>query len=325
MPVKKRINTHAEVLPQCFDMPTLPPNWEEGWADETVSAPTSEKLTDLEESLISLGEPEGETSPSLDNFPTGPSFTENFPGAPTTQFPGGPSFSSRLPHVPTAYSFYLPFHLYRNRGWGIYLIAEPVRRLAQYFFRKTRSALDSRAEAFAATRLYLYLYEFFHHKAETFSAGRESDHRVAVYLQGQRLLHTKNNGKPEEALAEAYALDRMDKKLNLEKNWGWPDQKAEAFMDTLKGFIRKSPPRHQHGVDIYEKDLYEDVRNEFAEDILQTSPASVPSLPPEVWSLPNDSFRGLANVLSDVKYVIQVGQPLSRRRQLGLASSNTTQ
>ena len=182
----------------------------------------------------------------------------------------------------------------------------------------------TRQEAFEATRLYLYQHVFFHHVAETFTSKLEVPHREKMYLDGQRPLYANTKGSDqnlEEALAEAYALDKVNDRLNSD-TWGWSSQKRDAFLTTLRTFIRQSGPAYARGVKIWEQGQFVEVRNEFAERILAYSPPSISSRGDNIWSIFGHGFRGLANVLSNVKYVVRVGRPLAER--VGLTLKSTT-
>lgn len=319
MSVRSSIENLNRHLPEAFSEPPLPPDWDGKWPEENAQNPRAPSLAGIEQVLIEAEHVEGELAPNVSDAPLGlppaPDFPKGFPGAPI------PSPSSPRPPA-DAYAFYLPFHLYWNRGWGIYLITERYERLAEEFLRETRPIL-TRKEVYAATRLYLYEHEFFHHKAETFSSRLEVVSRKEVYLRGQHPLHENRRGtnqQLEEVLAEAYALRKVEKRLRSDE-WGWPKEKRAAFKDVLAEFMEDSGPPYERGPEVYKEDRFEASRNKFSEEILSWSPVEAVGKPEAIWSMFGHGFRGLADVSSDVKYLVREGSPVSRRDGLEVESA----
>jgi len=319
MSIDETIDTYHNISPETFNAPPLPPNWESEWDTVVIEAPFEQTPSNLEELFAGqIGEKPGldhkyeearVSSVNLIRFP------DRFPGMPIEDYnPGG---GGGVPPAPAdAYAFYLPFHLYRNRGWGIYLIAERVVELARHFFNECHPHLTE-DEATVATRLYLYEHEYFHYKAEMFSVGLEASHRKRIYLDGQRPLYFRTKGSDnhlEEALAEAYALRRVRKHLK----GAWSEKKRLAFMTVLTEFVRCSGPGYQVGAEIYEDGTFRKKRHVLSEQIMSASPVDVPSKSPEIWEINGHNFRGLANVLSNIKYLIPVGHPLAHRSPMSV-------
>lgn len=173
-------------------------------------------------------------------------------------------------------------------------------------------------EASAATRLYLYEHQYFHHKAEMFSTRLEVSHRKNIYLQGQLPLYVETMGAEdhlEEALAEAYALKTVKKRLKNEK-WDWPSQKRGAFIDAIAQRVNDADREYERGSEILATDRYHALRHRFAETIFARSPVHVTGRPEKIWSIFNQGFRGLANRLSDFKYLVRSDSTLSRQLDL---------
>jgi len=328
MSVRSSIENLNQHLSESFSEASLPPDWKSEWLEETAQNPRAPSLTGVEQVLISEEHFEEELAPnkftsdgsdapptaSVDppGPPPAPDFPEGFPGAPIS------SSSSRRPPA-DAYAFYLPFHLYWNRGWGIYLITERYEKLAEEFFQTAKPALTKK-EAYAATRLYLYEHAFFHHKVEAFSSRLETVTRERVYLKGQRDLYAarKDTGQQlEEVLAEAYALRRVEGRLRSYE-WDWPKKKREAFRDVLVQFMNVSGPPYERGPQVHEEDRFEPIRNSLSEEILSWSPVRAVGKPEAIWSMFGHGFRGLADVSSDVKYLVREGSPVSQRDGLEL-------
>ena len=240
-----------------------------------------------------------------------PDFPESFPGAPLVDM------VTSEPSADT-YAFYLPYHLYKDRGWGIYLLAERVERLARDFCSKAGGQL-SLEQCIIATRLYLYEHAFFHHKAESFSTRFEVYFRAPIYLQGQRIIYEKYEGTDdllEEALAEAYALRRVPD--HLKKNWNWSTEDSRLFVDLLERLVKASGPGYRRGVNLVADEDFHAERNHFAEQIHAQSPIAVLGRPPEIWEASPHAFRGLANALSNVKYIVHSKRSGSTRKPLEL-------
>jgi hypothetical protein len=317
MAIDHSIETYHTSYPDAFDEPPRPPDWKSDWTSETVGGPDAPGLSALEETF-----PSGErTEPHLDEFMDAPSPVDRLPEAPEfgIGFPGAPIVTPSSARPPAdAYAFYLPFHLFRNRGWGIYLIAERVAKLVDDFHEELRPTLSQR-ECKIATRLYLYEHEYFHHKAETFSTGLEVSHREEIYVEGSMPLYEEmqdTDDQLEEALAEAYALARVEKRLKKQR--GWEEQKRDAFGEVLRSFMENSGPGYRRGPSIDEEGTFKEIRNEFSERVLSWSPASKGPRDSEIWVISKHIFRGLANVNSSFKYLVPAGSSLSTRAELSV-------
>jgi len=231
-----------------------------------------------------------------------------FPGGPVSQWPA----NYRPPA--DAYAFYMPYHLYYPHWWGIYLIAERVIELAQELRDATRPKITW-DEAFRATRLYLFKHEYFHQKAETFSAKLEVTHRERMYLEGQLPFYVRTFGTDnciEEALAEAYAIREVERIL---RNWKWRAPARNAYMKALKHFVSQSGPGYQLGVEYADQDLFGLKQATFAEEIRHEA-LGMQKMPPGIWDMFNNAFRGVGTIKSRVNYIVHANSWLSER--LGL-------
>lgn len=324
MSVHSSIESLNQHLSEAFSNPSLPPGWENEWLTQAILEPREASPSKIEEVLLQTSAP-GENPPrdpaslsrnlSLEQSPSALDFPEVFPGFSSRDANGG--------RPPTdEYVLYLPFHLYWDRGWGIYLVTERYNQLAQDFYDETSPDLTEE-ETYGATRLYLYEHGYFHHNAETFSSRVEAVTREKVYLQGQRRLYENKEGNPteqlEEVLAEAYALRRVKKRLKSKKSsgWAWPEKKREAFLGALKSFMREGTAA-KRGLEVHQNRRFKSMRNTFSEQILSWSPVEAEGKPAGIWSMFSHGFHGLANISSNVKYLVRKSSPLSERNGLDL-------
>lgn len=336
MSVHSAIESLNRHLPKAFSEAPLPPDWNSEWLEKTAQNPRAPSLTGVEQALISEEiskersedglapnklpsdriPSNGSAPPNARTARSGPPPAPDFPEG----FPGAPVSSRSSPRPPAdAYAFYLPFHLYWNRGWGIYLITECYERLAEDFFQAAKPGLTKK-EAYAATRLYLYEHAFFHHKVETFSSRLETVTRKKVYLKGQRDLYDARKGTDqqlEEVLAEAYALRRVEGRLRSDE-WDWPEKKREAFRGVLVQFMNGSGLPYERGPEVHEKGRFVPIRNRFCEEILSWSPVGAVGKPEAIWSMFGHGFRGLADITSEIRYLVREGSPVSQRIGLDL-------
>lgn len=177
--IDQKIDKYHSVHPGAFAEPPLPTDWDSDWVGVTLSDPQDPSL-DIVEDAFAIP---GEMTTSSNQFMTEATAPAGLSEAPSFEapFPGAPVKVPSSPRPPAdAYAFYLPFHLFRNRGWGIYLIANRVDELVDDFYEETHDDL-TRQECAQATRLYLYEHEYFHHKAEAFASSLEASHREKIY------------------------------------------------------------------------------------------------------------------------------------------------
>jgi predicted RNA binding protein YcfA (HicA-like mRNA interferase family) len=225
------------------------------------------------------------------------------------------NWSKDFPPPADAYAFYLPFHYYYPVFWGIYLVAEGVLELAMKLHEDCKRYIDM-SDSIRATRLYLFKHEYFHQKAETFSAKLEVSHRVRIYIDGQMSYYRRSFGTErclEEALAEAYAYRECENILKAK--WHWPKRKRYAFLKVLEQFIKSSPPGYRDGIKYFKKEAYESGLYKFAETCVFEE-RGLPTMDAEVWQMFRRAFDAVGNIKSRVNYTIHKDSPLSRRLDL---------
>jgi predicted RNA binding protein YcfA (HicA-like mRNA interferase family) len=147
-----------------------------------------------------------------------------FPGAP------GPASGTGVGGVggwcppPDVLGFYLPWHDFPARLWGIYLIVQGITSLGRDLHYVARGYLTL-GEAHRVARSFIFHHEAYHNVVETFAARLEVSHRCPCYRAGFRQVwRTGFNGNlHEEGMATAYAYEKV---------------RGEAFENMPKGHVR---------------------------------------------------------------------------------------
>lgn len=211
-------------------------------------------------------------------------------------------------------AFYLPFHQFYPKWWGIYLLAPGVDWFTEDLQRKVAGQLTD-AECQVAARMYLYFHEAYHHNVECFASRLEVSHRTCAYLSGFSAFFNKGRGTDqwlEEGLAEAHALHSVMWRTKLR------GQRKMALKNALKQQILNSPPGYRMGVD-WSGAARSPVQAKLSEGSHALSFPHVPPMPSSIWE---DSatfmVRGYTTIKSRVKYLVPKGHPLSGRLPLYL-------
>lgn len=141
---------------------------------------------------------------------------------------------------PDAFAFYLPFHYFYPKWWGVYLVLEPTLELAE-FIRAQAGGILSSAESLAATRIFLYAHEAFHHIVESFGTRLEVTHRKPLFKEGFDRLYKRVYGSDaclEEALATASGLRRV--KSRQGHRFPVPRHPGDLHQGTLAKIIKQA-------------------------------------------------------------------------------------
>lgn len=257
--------------------------------------PVSEGVPDLETFGEDLVDPEA-PAPELSVL-IGEIFGGTYGGAPSRHKPESP-----YSPPPDSLAFYLPFHYYYPRLWGVYLLLDGVIWLAGDLIRRSHGAVSAR-KAIQAARLFLYYHEAFHHKTECFSTRLELTHRQPFYKTGFERLYQKTFGTIyclEEGLSNASALQDSNKLL-----------RDAIVYDALVGYVNSSPPGYDQGVKILND--FHKIRCQFAENNQHGCLPHLPIKNPELWRAAPYMFNGISNIKSRVNYVIPRNSPLAAR------------
>jgi predicted RNA binding protein YcfA (HicA-like mRNA interferase family) len=306
-----------EQLPELFAVKELPENWDDDLV--VVSIPDVELIAESADAMFG----EANASATYDAFDppeglildqVGPNYIDLSVQPPILSeeiiqvlggtHGGGPVLytdRSKMP-PPDCLAFYLPYHYYHPDWWGIYLTFEGVLWLAAEIIRRSGNGVNSR-QAFEASRLFLYYHEAFHHKTECFSTRLELTHREAFYKKGfeqyfRQTFLTKDC--LEEGLANAAALIETLKKT-----------KNSKIDDALAGYVDESPPGYDQGNKL--RRVFRRMRCEFAEKNQRVCLAHLPFKDPEIWNTAPHLFDGIANIKSNVNYILSRRSPLAAR------------
>ena len=177
------LNTLRQQLPEVFEDMNVPDSWDDEWFIVPVEEPESGFY---ESDQVGIAQSSIEDilseAPSTDDVSTkilewGPdNDLPDFGGS--EAFPGGPLRKRDRDFYPPpdAFAFYLPFHFFYPRWWGIYLVLEPTLQLSNFVRINAHGALSA-AESMVVTRIFLYAHEAFHHIVESFATRLEITHR----------------------------------------------------------------------------------------------------------------------------------------------------
>lgn len=306
------LDRFRKALPDLFlDMP-LPERWEEDWIRIPVAKPDATTLTEAEASLSLLrsgaehrplpahaGWADGALAPSLAPLPRVPfpDFKGAFPGAPLARHSG-----SAVP-PPDEMAFYLPFHYYHPKWWGVYLTFEGVNALAADIRRRSGGRLPE-GKAVSAARLFLYSHAAFHHKVESFAARLETTHRIPLYRTGfagyfERTKNTSNDLVPPLSLAYAFQKTK---------------RMSKAVRSALKAYIC-GLPGGKRAISLFNESKYKSASQGLCERLHHES-LSAPMLDPAVWRVFSHALTGIGRVNSRVNYIIHRASPLAERLDL---------
>ncbi len=168
-------------------------------------------VAQLQDALASI---DGPLAPQALSDTGGPRVSEPFPEAARVGIPGAlwrkPDQGNIVP-PPDCYAFYLPWHYFTVRNWGIYLLVEGIEEFGRFIELTARLGLTP-AEARKVAKSFLFHHEAYHNAVETFSVRLEVSHRVPCYKSGfEKLYRTgfAHCAVHEEGLATAYAVSKV--------------------------------------------------------------------------------------------------------------------
>lgn len=226
---------------------------ESDWAEDYLFAEPTDALhrTDSVAQLLdALHSIDGAVNPQALSGGRGPLVSEPLVGGGRPDAPGAlrrkPENENVVP-PPDCHAFYLPWHYFTARTWGIYLLVEGIEEVGARIEATSRGGLTG-AQARKVARSFLFHHEAYHNAVETFAVRLEVSHRVPCYKDGFETLYRKrlaNCPAHEEGLATAYAIEKMrmhafsdigDKKIKALKR-----KVADA---TLRELVRSMPPEY---------------------------------------------------------------------------------
>jgi hypothetical protein len=245
-------------------------------------------------------------------------FGAGWPGAPGGAAPAGDP-RTQMPN-PDAYGFYLPWHRFSPKIWGIYLVFQGIEELGELIQRHAPPL--SRSEARRAARLFIFLHEAYHNAVETFAARLEVSHRRPSYLPGvigayRQLL--QQTGLHEEGLASAYAVARVREKLFLDMKVPPANTAAKraAAAGALRDLLGQYQPPYNTATWVLDRLVdFDDAERELQETCHQLSPFSVPSTPRDLWAAGSRLMTPSLSRNKRFSYLIDRNHPIVRHAAL---------
>lgn len=312
---RKRAEKSSEVdilwneLPSLFQIEQLPPGWDDQWIAIPIDSPESavfESSPEQElfsESLV-LSETIALPSDSRVNLPAPISGT----------FPGALQNNHNSPNPPPdAFAFYLPFHYFYPKWWGIYLLADGVRQLGEILYQCAGGKL-AEADCRTSARIFLFGHEQFHHSVESFATRLEITHRLPIYKEGFEKYYQRTRSTPEwleEALANASAYRRVTKAYSKEP------AKRRIVEAALQRYIENSPPGYNQGMKYVKKLRFDDGEDKLAETGHRESCLNTPQAAPSLWKAFGHGFHPFRKRGSRVVYLVHRDSPIAHRSGLG--------
>ena len=205
---------------------------------------------------------------------------------------------------PDCLAFYLPFHYYYHKWWGIYILYEGLEYLASLIYKWARPR-PRQDQAFKAAHIFLYYHEAFHHRTECLGTRFELINRKPHYIGGFQDLFNKTYGTDEcleEALANATAVKEVSKKL-----------KHSGINGALAKYIDRMPPGYRRGNEFIKKSDYDGGRNLLSELNRAECYGVKPKKSTEFWSAVGYHYNGNTNINSRIHYLIPKASSINRR------------
>lgn len=295
-----------EYLPSVFEVATLPSSWDDEWIAVSIGSPeTAAAEGDLEALLFAP------TDAPLAGLGRRVDFSHNLPQELSGHFPGAlqKNWSSPYP-PPDAFGFYLPFHYFYPRWWGIYLLAEGVVELGRLLYGISDGKLTE-ADSMVVSRVFLFGHEQYHHSVESMATRLEITHRLPIYKSGFEAFyqHTAlTDAWLEEALANAHGYRRVKKVFGRAK-WN-------IIEGPLRGYISGCPPGYRKGLDYVTDSEFKEGEAELAEGGHKASHLATPEAHERLWTAFGHGFHPFRKRGSHVVYLVHSGSPLSERAGL---------
>jgi predicted RNA binding protein YcfA (HicA-like mRNA interferase family) len=264
----------------------------------------------FEQHLSSGGRGEPITKPS-----DGPSLFSVDELASTTQtsgrFPGITVLETDARRPPSeTYAFYLPFHLFDQTWWGVYLRVEGVWAVAENILNFDHQRVLEPIDCWTAARLYLFYHEIYHHNVESLATRLEIAHRERMYITGFQEYYESTVGTPdciEESLAEANAILKTAGRFPA-------GEMREAVKQALSKFVEQGPPGYREGIHLLAQSRFTRAQNRLAELSLQTSLPTLTAKDPNLWNGAKYMLRGFNDKgKGRAKYILPHGSWISDR------------
>lgn len=176
-----------------------------------LTATPMDSVPSLEDALAGIDGPRTPDAPSNGH---GRPVSDPVPGAGRPGTPGALRPRPQQQDVvtpPDCHAFYLPWHYFTQRNWGIYLLVEGIEVFGGLIEATARLGLTA-AEARQVAKTFLFHHEAYHNAVETFAVRLEVTHREPCYKSGFQKLYRSGFALcsvHEEGLATAYAVNKV--------------------------------------------------------------------------------------------------------------------
>ena len=306
--IRDKIHILFEQLPEVFGIDKeiiKDPHFEDRW----FFVPKDEFIDDRDnESYVgrSIDAPPGNDFKNLIDL------RETFSEHSTTYTP----WDLKDAHPPTdALGFYLPFHYGYPKWWGIYLIYEGCVGLGVLIKDSDRSGKISTEQAFNAASNFIYHHEYYHHRIESFATRLEMTHRKPIFIDGIKRNKEKYKNSIdhiEETLANTYAYLKIKDEYKRKKG------KNEILLG-LRSFMERQPIEYRESLNYLSTKKFKDLETDLFERYhLEIYPNKDDHLWDGIWNVAGGFSRGIGNIKSHVKYMIERDSTYAERNKLQL-------
>lgn len=266
-----------------------------------------------------LGSIQGPWIPDSRADSEAPSASEPIAGAGQPGTPGAlrpKPCEQRVVPPPDCYAFYLPWHYFTARNWGIYLLVEGIEECGKSIERTACGGLTP-AEARKAAKAFLFHHEAYHNAVETFGVRVEVSHRVPCYRVGFERLYRSGFAKcavHEEGLATAYAANKVRTQVfadipgaNIRK------LKRQIAFKALTALVGKMPAEYASALKLLPKaKAFNDGEQLFQECVHKESLPNIPGLKPAIWASALHSMGPSLQRNKSFSYLINKTHPAVR-------------
>jgi predicted RNA binding protein YcfA (HicA-like mRNA interferase family) len=212
---------------------------------------------------------------------------------------------------PDALAFYLPFHYFYPKWWGIYLIAEGVLELAK-ILRENSNYHLSLDECWHAARIFLWGHEQYHLCVESFATRLEVTHRKPLYRDGfERYYRQTANSDQwiEEALATAYGMERCERAFQKDRQ--------DVLRLALMTYVESTPPGYNKAPKFLGP-RFKVGQQQLAEDSHRLAVPNAGAKPPALWATFPHGFHPFRRINSRVCFLVHRHSYLAERTHLNL-------
>jgi predicted RNA binding protein YcfA (HicA-like mRNA interferase family) len=230
--------------------------------------------------------------------------------SPDGAYPGCPQpYAPNKPPPIDALAFYLPFHRFATRCYGIYIFADGLAWMAKVLYQSACGYLSPR-EALILGKAYLYHHEAYHNAVEVFATRLELAHRQPIYEAGASIWFKTAVGREhEEALATGYAVKNASASL--------PTKKRRFAKELLRQVTSFLPPPYCDGVHVVDPKSHTRSQQVLQEESCNRSVRGLPNIASVAWDAGPHLMHPSLSRGKRFSYVIHKGSRLANRLPLG--------